>query len=101
MNDRHRHKEVQNIVYHLLETIPETRQSYERLYIEYIRHIDADAVDRPFKTVITNLSYPSFQSIARASRSIKHKYPWLKETDSNTEARAEIEAGYYYEYGKR
>lgn len=100
MRNRHNHKEVQSRVQRLLETIPATRQSYDTLYMEYIRDINPEAVDRPFRVVILDTTFPSFQSIARASRFIKHKCPWLKETEDNTEARTEIEAGYHVEYGK-
>ena len=101
MRNRHNHKEVQKRVQKLLEEKPATRLSYDYLYIEFIRDIDPDAVYKPFCNVMLNLTYPSYQSIARASRFIKRKCPWLKEPEENTMARQEIENGYYFEYCKR
>ena len=99
--ERHKHKDVKVIVEHLLTTIPETRESYDVLYVEYIRAIDPDAITRPFCITMTNSSFPSFQSVARASRAIKAACPWLRESDSNHEVRKDIEASYWLESGRR
>ena len=101
MKDRHRHHEVKETVEFLLTTIPRTRESYDVLYVEYLRQIDPSVVLMPFEMVMRNTAFPSYQSIARASRAIKHEKPELRETEANAEARADIEASYECEYGRR
>ena len=99
MKDRHRHHEVKQTVEFLLTTIPSTRESYDVLYVEYLRQIDPNVVLMPFEMVMKNTAFPSYQSVARASRAIKRENPDLRETEANSEARTEIEAEYEVVYG--
>ena len=100
MKDRHRHHEVKEKVKYLLETKPQTRESYDVLYVEIIRLINPDAVYKPFYSVLTNTFYPSYQSVARASRALKREFPDLRETEENQKARQDIEAEYELHYGR-
>lgn len=100
MRNRHNHKEVKKRVLMLLEKIPATRESYDILYLEYIKSINPLAVNQPFCVTMLDRSYPSFQSVARASRAIKQEREDLRETAENAKARKAIEDSYFEEYAR-
>jgi len=99
--DRHNHKEVQARVQRILEDVPSARESYDILYIEFVRDINPELTTRPFYMTMAYTLIPSYQSVARASRHVKKICPWLKESEANKGKREEIEQSYFLEYGSR
>lgn len=74
-------KEAKRIVEHILNTVPETRDSDPLLIIEVLKFIDPSIIDQPFKMVIPQCSteglYPSLETIRRTRQKIQAENPLL------------------------
>lgn len=89
MRKRWKRSEVRNLVTPILESMPFTRYSYDALYVEVIRKLDASALYKPFYLVICDERFPSYMSVSRICRKIKENNPELK-ADDDVEACKEI-----------
>jgi hypothetical protein len=74
-------KEAKRIVEHILNTVPETRDSDSLLIIEVLKFIDPSIIDQPFKMVIPQCStegrFPSLETIRRTRQKIQADNPML------------------------
>lgn len=98
----HKIKQVQDIVQHILETEPDTRNSDDLLVAKVCGQINKDCLMLPFSVVMTNrkqLGLPSLKSIDRSRRKLQRAYPELKANDT-VEAYRELEEEKYKNYGK-
>lgn len=96
-------KKVQDIVQHVLETEPDTRNSDDLLVAKVCGEINGECLMLPFCVVMTNrkkLGLPSLKSIDRCRRKLQRAYPELRANDT-VEAFRELEEEKYEAYGKR
>lgn len=98
--NRHNHKDVRKRVLRILQEVPAARESYDVLYVEFLKTIDPGLADQPFYMTMTNTQIPSYQSVERTSRHIKKEYEELRESADNKAKRDEIEQSYMMEYGR-
>lgn len=74
-------KEAKRIVEHILNTVPETRDSDPLLIIEVLKYIDPSIVNQPFSMVIPQCStegrFPSLETIRRTRQKIQADNPLL------------------------
>lgn len=74
-----------NLVKHVLETVPETRDSDNLLYLEVIKVISAEKgvnllglpMEQFFKQ-LTSHTIPSIETVGRCRRKLQEKYPELR-----------------------
>jgi hypothetical protein len=96
-------KKVQDIVQHILQTEPDTRNSDDLLVTKVCGKINEDCLTLPFCVVMTNrkaLGLPSLKSIDRSRRKLQRAYPELRANET-VEAFRELEEEKYEAYGKR
>ena len=70
-------KEAKRIVEHILNTVPETRDSDPLLIIEVLKFIDPSIIDQPFKICSTEGRFPSLETIRRTRQKIQADNPML------------------------
>lgn len=73
-------KQTSDIVKHILETQPDTRNSDDLLYSKVCEHINRDCISYPFYFVITNrkqFGIPPFESVRRSRQKLQSAYPHL------------------------
>ena len=95
-------KKTQDHVKHVLETIPESRNSDDVLYTKVCESINSISVTLPFKQVLAQrkqLGLPSLKSIDRARRKLQKAYPELR-ANTVVEVFRELEEEKYKEYAK-
>lgn len=96
-------KQVQDIVQHILQTEPDTRNSDDLLVTKVCGQINKECLTLPFCVVMTNrkqLGLPSLKSIDRSRRKLQRAYPDLRANET-VEAFRELEEEKYEAYGKR
>ena len=77
-------KKTSDLVKHILQTIPQTRNSKEYLVKCVYEYINKDSVNLPFWEVMArrkDLNLPPYGSITRAMRKLQGAYPELGPCD--------------------
>lgn len=84
--------DVHDRVLDILVADPETRNSDEKLYIEYVKAVNPDALQSSALSFYLNrrlLKLPSIESVGRCRRKIQSDYPELRSSKVIKDARYE------------
>lgn len=95
-------KKINNIVTHILETNPKTRNSDNELYIAVIEAIGRGNSDKPISEILLNLKglgLPCYESVGRARRRIQAQREDLRADDKVQDFRTEREIQFREFYG--
>ena len=95
-------KKTQDIVKHILETEPDTRNSDDLLLAKVFGYINKECLMLPFCVVLTNrktLGLPSIKSVDRSRRKLQNAYPELR-ANATVEGFRIVEEQKYENYGK-
>lgn len=90
-------KQTQDIVKHILETQPDTRNSDDLLYAKVCEYSNKSCLTLPFCMVITNrktLGIPPFESVRRTRQKLQAAHSELSATDTVEVFRAVEEIKY-------
>lgn len=90
-------KNTTELVKHILETVPETRNSDQLLYYRVCEELNSNALSGFFGEVILNLKdykLPPFESVRRARQKVQAAYPELDAKPKIKEIRSEHEKKY-------
>ena len=96
-------KRTTDLVKHLLQTIPATRSSDDRLYYEVCKVRCKPCLQVPFGIVIANRStynIPPFESVRRSRQKIQEHHPELAAVP-DVEAMREVNEGIYRDYARK
>lgn len=77
-------RRTSDIVKDILENIPDTRNSDDKLYFQVCKRINPDALNKPFYMVVLHRkehSFPPFESVRRARQKLQASYPELCGSD--------------------
>lgn len=95
-------KTTSDIVKDVLENIPETRNSDDRLYQFVCALINVDALKKPFVEVMANrkeLGLPAFETVRRTRQKIQELHPELAGCDK-VEGYRKLNEEAFKEYAK-
>ena len=95
-------RRTSDIVKDVLETIPETRNSDDLLYICVCEKINPTLGTQPFRTVLMyrkSLNLPPFESVRRTRQKLQASYPELCGTDE-VEAWRVVNEGVVRDYAR-
>ena len=79
----------------VLATVPDARNSDNRLYVEVVRLIDQHVLRLPLAVVLNNLkeyNLPTMETVGRCRRKLQAQFPELRADKTVEEFRSELEA---------